>query len=146
MEIEHSRSIHPVTQSRSKIRQRTVRFEILLTIKESEAWEALAESAGVSKAELVRRRMAGCRIKTVPEANWQTYWQLGKIGNNINQIAKAQNTAIADGLIPPPLDPIPFEALQRQIDRLRLHLILGMDSDDSDSDDNAIEDSDDWEE
>lgn len=129
-------------QSRSKVRQRTVRFEILLTLEESEAWEALAESAGVSKAELVRRRMAGCRIKTVPEANWQTYWQLGKIGTNINQIAKAQNSALADGLIPPPLDPIPFEALQRQIDRLRLHLILGMDDECCGSD---IEESDDWE-
>ena len=129
-------------QSRSKVKQRTVRFEMLLTFEESETWEALAESAGVSKAELVRRRMAGCRIKTVPEANWQTYWQLGKIGTNINQIAKAQNTAIADGLIPPPIDPAPFEALQRQIDRLRLHLILGMDDDCCDD---TIEDSDDWE-
>lgn len=118
-----------MSQSKGKVRQRTVRFEMLLTPEESKAWEALAESAGVSKAELVRRRMAGCRIKTVPEANWQTYWQLGKIGNNINQIAKAQNTAVADGQKAAPLDPIPFEQLQKQIDRLRLHLILGMDDD-----------------
>lgn len=118
-----------MSQSKGKVRQRTVRFEMLLTPEESKAWEALAESAGVSKAELVRRRMAGCRIKTVPEANWQTYWQLGKIGNNINQIAKAQNTAVADEQKAAPLDPIPFEQLQKQIDRLRLHLILGMDDD-----------------
>lgn len=118
-----------MSQSKGKVRQRIVRFEMLLTPEESKAWEALAESAGVSKAELVRRRMAGCRIKTVPEANWQTYWQLGKIGNNINQIAKAQNTAVADGQKAATLDPIPFEQLQKQIDRLRLHLILGMDDD-----------------
>ncbi len=118
-----------MSQSKGKVRQRTVRFEMLLTPEESKAWEALAESAGVSKAELVRRRMAGCRIKTVPEANWQTYWQLGKIGNNINQIAKAQNTAVADEQKAARLDPIPFEQLQKQIDRLRLHLILGMDDD-----------------
>jgi hypothetical protein len=105
---------------------------MLLTPDESKTWEALAESAGVSKAELIRRRMAGCRIKTVPEANWQAYWQLGKIGNNINQIAKAHNTAIADGLTPPNIDLTPFEELRRQIDRLRLHLILGADSDNSD--------------
>jgi len=114
----------------------------MLTPAEKEAWTALAETAGLDISELVRRRMAGCRIKTVPEANWQTYWQLGKIGNNINQIAKAQNTAVAEELIPPPLNPIPFKELQRHIDRLRLHLILGMDDDSSDS---TTEDSDDWE-
>ena len=129
-------------QLKGKARLRTVQFKLMLTKTEKETWTALAESAGLDISELVRRRMAGCRIKTVPEANWQTYWQLGKIGTNINQIAKAQNTAIADGLIPPPIDPAPFEALQRQIDRLRLHLILGMDDDCCDD---TIEDSDDWE-
>lgn len=122
-----------MSQSKSKIRQRTVRFEMLLTPDESRSWEALAESAGVSKAELIRRSMAGCRIKTVPEANWQANWQLGKIGNNINQIAKVHNTAIADGLTPPNIDLTPFEELRRQIDRLRMHLILGMDDDSSNS-------------
>lgn len=129
-------------QLKGKARLRTVQFKLMLTKTEKETWTALAESAGLDISELVRRKMAGCRINTVPEANWQTYWQLGKIGTNINQIAKAQNTAIADGLVPPPIDPAPFEALQRQIDRLRLHLILGMDDDCCDD---TIEDSDDWE-
>lgn len=127
----------------TKSRQRTVRFEMLLTPEENQKWENLAQQAGISKAELVRNRMAGCRIRTVPEANWQCYWQLLKIGTNINQIAKAQNTALADGIIPPPIDPIPFERLLRQIDRLRLHLILG--ADDEPSEDDLMEESDDWE-
>lgn len=115
---------------------------MLLTKEENQIWEMLAEQARISKAELVRRRMASCRIQTVPEANWQYYWQLLKIGTNINQIAKAQNTAIADGTIPPPIDPIPFEQLLKKIERLRLHLILGA-SDDPDND-NSLEEADDW--
>ena len=127
----------------TKSKQRIVRFEMLLTPEENQKWESLAQQAGISKAELVRSRMAGSRIRTVPEANWQSYWQLLKIGTNINQIAKAQNTALADGTIPPPIDPIPFEDLLRQIDRLRLHLILGTDNEPSVND--LIEESDDWE-
>ncbi|RAM48048.1 MAG: hypothetical protein C6Y22_30145 [Hapalosiphonaceae cyanobacterium JJU2] len=110
-----------------KPKQHTIRFEMLLTKEQNEHWQALAEKVGISKAELVRRSMAGCRIKTIPQANWQCYWQLLNIGTNIHQIAKAQNSAIANGLIPPPIDPIPFEELTKQINRLRLHLLLGTD-------------------
>ncbi|MCL1475953.1 MobC family plasmid mobilization relaxosome protein [Argonema antarcticum A004/B2] len=126
-----------------KTKQRTIQFKLMLTSQEKEAWSAIASKAGLDISELVRRRMAGCRIRTVPEANWQCYWQLLKIGTNINQIAKAQNTALADGTIPPPIDSIPFERLLRQIDRLRLHLILGADNEPSEDD--LIEESDDWE-
>ncbi|MFB2773185.1 hypothetical protein ACE1AT_28525 [Pelatocladus sp. BLCC-F211] len=111
----------------AKLKQHTIRFEMLLTKEQNEHWQALAEKVGISKAELVRRSMAGCRIKTIPQANWQYYWQLLNIGTNIHQIAKAQNSAIANGLIPPPIDPIPFEELTKQINRLRLHLLLGTD-------------------
>ncbi|MBD2184563.1 plasmid mobilization relaxosome protein MobC [Planktothrix sp. FACHB-1355] len=126
-----------------KTKQRTIQFKLMLTSEEKEAWAAIASKAGLDISELVRRRMAGYRIRTVPEANWQCYWQLLKIGTNINQIAKAQNTALADGTIPPPIDRIPFEDLLRQIDRLRLHLILG--ADDEPSEDDLMEESDDWE-
>lgn len=122
-----------MSKAKTKVRQRTIQFKLMLTPAEKEAWTALAQTAGLDISELVRRRMTGCRIKTVPEANWQANWQLGKIGNNINQIAKAQNTAIADGLTPPNIDLTPFEELRRQIDRLRMYLILGMDDDSSNS-------------
>ncbi|MBW4435231.1 MAG: hypothetical protein KME28_26845 [Pelatocladus maniniholoensis HA4357-MV3] len=111
----------------AKPKQHTIRFEMLLTKEQNEHWQALADSSGISKAELVRRSMAGCRIKTIPQANWQCYWQLLNIGTKINQIAKAQNSAIANGLIPPPIDPILFEELTKQINKLRLHLLLGSD-------------------
>ncbi len=111
----------------AKSKQHIIRFEMLLTKEQNENWQALADSSGISKAELVRRSMARCRIKTIPQANWQCYWHLLNIGTNINQIAKAQNSAIANGLIPPPINPIPFEKLTKQINKLRLHLLLGTD-------------------
>ena len=131
------------TPPKRNIKQRTIQFKIMLTPIEKEKWTTLARSAGLDISELVRRRMAGCRIQTVPEANWQCYWQLLKIGTNINQIAKVQNTAVADGTIPPPIDPIPFEQLLRQINKLRLHLILGANN--NPNDDSIIEETDDWE-
>lgn len=126
---------------RTKVR--TIQFKIMLTPAEKEKWTALADFARIDVSELVRRRMANCRIKTIPEANWKCYWQLLKIGTNINQIAKAQNTALAEDMILPPIDPIPFEELLKQIDKLRLHLILGAENDRNDND--YFEDSDDWE-
>jgi Bacterial mobilisation protein (MobC) len=131
------------TPPKRNTKQRTIQFKIMLTAIEKEKWTTLAQSAGLDISELVRRRMAGCRIQTVPEANWQCYWQLLKIGTNINQIAKVQNTAVADGTIPPPIDPIPFDQLLRQINKLRLHLILGADN--RPNDDSIIEETDDWE-
>lgn len=122
-------------------KQRIIQFKLMLTPSEKQKWTTLAQLSGLNISELIRRRMAGCRIQTIPRANWQFHWQLGKIGTNINQIAKAQNTAIAQGLIIPPIDPIPFEELQKQIDRLRLQLLLG--TDDSKEDSN-IEQEDDW--
>ena len=101
----------------------TVRFEMLLTKELSAHWQALADKVGISKAELVRRSMAGCRIKTIPEANWQCYWELLKISTSISQIAQAQENAINLRLTPPPIDPVPFEKLATEISRLRAQLI-----------------------
>jgi hypothetical protein len=108
----------------AKQKQHTVRFEMLLTKEQNEHWQALAESNGISKAELVRRRMAGCRIKSIPQINWKCYWQLLKISEDISQILKAYNDVITKGLTPPPIDFNTFEKLLREISTLRLCLIL----------------------
>ncbi|MBW4604338.1 MAG: hypothetical protein KME29_33415 [Calothrix sp. FI2-JRJ7] len=121
-------------------KQHIVRFEMLLTKELSEHWQTLANKLGISKAELVRRSMAGYRIKTIPKANWQCYWELLKISTNINQIAQAQESSINQGLTPPPIDPVPFEKLATEISRLRAQLILA-----TDGANNEAEDSDDWE-
>lgn len=112
-------------QMTAKQKHHTVRFEMLLTKEQNEYWQALADSLNISKAELVRRKMAGCRIKTIPQANWKCYWQLLKISDDINQIAKTQSVAIAQGLTPPQFDLIPFDELIAEISRLRLYLLLG---------------------
>jgi hypothetical protein len=65
------------------------------------------------------------RTQTIPQANWKCYWQLLKISDDINQIAKTQNLAIAQGLTPAQFDLIPFEELIAEISRLRLCLLLG---------------------
>lgn len=83
----------------------------------------LVQLSGLSISELIRCRMAGCRIQIIPKANWQFHWQLDKIGINVSQIVKDQNTAIAQGLIMLPIDSIPFEELHKQIDRLCLQLL-----------------------
>ncbi|RUT03809.1 hypothetical protein DSM106972_047230 [Dulcicalothrix desertica PCC 7102] len=123
-----------------KPKQYIVRFEMLLTKEILEHWQALADKVGISKAELVRRSMAGCRIKTIPEANWQCCWELLKISTSISQIAQAQESAINQGLTPPPINPIPFQELATEISRLRAQLILG-----TDGANNEAENTDDWE-
>jgi hypothetical protein len=124
----------------AKQKHHTIRFEMLLTAQQNDHWQALAESNSISKAELVRRRMSGCRIKTTPQINWKCYWQLLKISQDINQIAKTQNLALSQGLIPPQIEQIPFEELQTEISQLRLHLLLGRDE----ATKKELENSDDW--
>ncbi len=124
----------------AKRKQHTVRFEMLLTPEQNEHWQALAESNGISKAELVRRRMAGCRIKSIPQINWKCNWQLLKVSEDISQIAQTQNIAITTGLIPPPIDHIPFKELATQISKLRLFLLL----ESNETTDSELEQSDDW--
>ena len=120
----------------AKQKQHTVRFEMLLTPEQNEHWQALAESNGISKAELVRRSMAGCRIKSIPQVNWKCYWQLLKISEDISQIAKAQS------LTPPPIDFSAFDDLLREISTLRLRLCLVLESEESIEDE--LKESDDW--
>jgi hypothetical protein len=126
----------------SHSKQRIIQFKVMLTPSEREKWTTLAQLTGLNISELVRRRMAGCRIQTIPKANWQFHWQLGEISTNINQIVKAQKSAISQGLIMPPIDPIPFEQLQKQIDRLRLQLLLGTNNNSKEDSDREGEDKD----
>lgn len=123
-----------------KYKKHTVRFEMVLTKEQNDHWQALAKSCGISKAELIRRRMSGCRIKSIPEVNWKCYWKLSKISKDISQIASSQNIAITNGLIPPPVESIPFEDLLKEISRLRLCLLL----ENNNEIDDELEISNDW--
>lgn len=109
----------------AKPKQQMVRFEILLTKEQNETLVQQADSLGISKAELVRRRIAKSRIKSIPQVNWQCYWQLLKIAEDISCIAQAQDNAMYSASIPQAIDPIMIEELMKQISQIRLHLILG---------------------
>ncbi|RUT04051.1 hypothetical protein DSM106972_049650 [Dulcicalothrix desertica PCC 7102] len=109
----------------AKPKQQTVRFEMLLTKEQNDSLVQQADSLGISKAELIRRRIAKSRIKSIPQVNWQCYWQLLKIAEDIKCIAQTQNNAMDNGSIPQAIDPIMIEELMIQISQIRLHLILG---------------------
>lgn len=124
----------------AKPKQRMVRFEMLLTKEQNDSLVEIANSLGITKAEFVRRRIAKCRIKTIPQVNWQCYWQLLKIAEDINHIAQTQNNAICNGSTPSVINPIMIEELMKQISEIRLHLIV-----DAKALNKQSEDNDDWE-
>lgn len=68
--------------------------------------DAQAEAVNLSRSAYITKKMQGLPVlpAKVPEINWQAYrelcviaHQLPALGNNINQIAKAMNTATVKG-------------------------------------------------
>jgi hypothetical protein len=59
----------------------------------------------------------------IPKINEETYWELGKIGTNLNQITRAINRAVKEGS-PISADPRPeILKLTKKIEEVRLELI-----------------------
>ncbi len=59
----------------------------------------------------------------IPQINEQTYWELGKIGVNLNQITRAINRAVkaGEGVA---VDPRPeIEAIHTALNEIRLQLL-----------------------
>ena len=57
-------------------------------------WQALAASRGVSLSELIRASLGGLRLRTrrePPPVAPELLRELARIGNNLNQIARAAN-------------------------------------------------------
>ncbi len=82
--------------------KRTNLISLRLTDSEKEDWEAKALAAGMGKnlSKFIRYCVERERIylaPPVPAINEATYAQLGRIGNNINQIAYAINRAVKMG-------------------------------------------------
>lgn len=55
-------------------------------------FEARAANAGLHEAEYLRRIANNVEIRTYPAINREALLELGKIGTNINQIAKVANS------------------------------------------------------
>ncbi|MCC2691541.1 plasmid mobilization relaxosome protein MobC [Nodularia sp. LEGE 04288] len=58
----------------------------------------MARENGLTISELFRSKTLKNKLpRRVTRVAGQTYWELGKIGNNLNQIAKAINTTVLMG-------------------------------------------------
>ncbi len=78
---------------------RTVGKLVMLTPTEKQEWLALAEKAGLDLNTYIRSCVERRKITPpLPPVNYETVYQLGKVGNNLNQQVKAFNTALKTGM------------------------------------------------
>jgi hypothetical protein len=101
--------------------------------------QSQAKNAELSMSEYVRRSALRRQLPPlIPAINLETYRELGRIGTNVNQMAKAVNTSISEGKRTD-LDPLPLQQLAATIQEIRL-LLLGINetaTDLEDAEDNA---------
>jgi hypothetical protein len=101
-------------------------FRLRLTQLEREQWEAMAEAVGLGNnlSKFVRHCVERRSLPApIPQINEQTYWELGKIGVNLNQITHAINRAVKEGS-KVAVDPRPeIEAVKTALDEIRLQLL-----------------------
>ncbi len=101
-------------------------FRLRLTSSEREQWFAMAEAVGLGNnlSKFVRHCVEKRSLPApIPLLNEQTYWELGKIGVNLNQITHAINRAVKEGS-PVAVDPRrEIEAIHTALDEIRLQLL-----------------------
>ena len=73
--------------------KKTNKIEVWLSDIELADFENLRSQTALSRADVIRALIQKRRIKrlSVPEVSRATYVELGKIGGNVNQLAKAAN-------------------------------------------------------
>ena len=106
----------------SKNLLRTKKLEARVNAIEDEMIKQKALDAGLSIAEFTRRCVL---LKPLPrrmsKITLTTYRELARIGNNINQLTRATNTAIKMGL-QPPADSGELEELRKLLQKIGLKL------------------------
>ncbi len=101
-------------------------FRLRLTSSEREQWFAMAEAVGLGNnlSKFVRHCVEKRSLPApIPLLNEQTYWELGKIGVNLNQITHAINRAVKEGskvAVDPRRE---IEAIHTALDEIRLQLL-----------------------
>jgi hypothetical protein len=101
-------------------------FRLRLTQLEREQWSALAEEVGLGNnlSKFVRHCVERRTLPApIPQINEQTYWELGKIGVNLNQITHAINRAVKEGssvTVDPRKEIL---AVKTALDEIRLQLL-----------------------
>lgn len=71
-----------------------MRIEIRTTPEEKRRWQEIAENKGVSLSELVRSALGGQRLRKrrePPRVDPDLLRELARMGNNLNQLARAAN-------------------------------------------------------
>lgn len=71
-----------------------MRIEIRTTPEEKRRWQEIAENKGVSLSELVRSALGGQRLRKrrePPKVDPDLLRELARVGNNLNQLARAAN-------------------------------------------------------
>ena len=79
--------------------------------------DELCVKAGMQRGEYLRAAALHKVPTIIPKVNQDAWSGLGRIGNNVNQIARALNASNISG------DAVPVEDVLRAIDSLRLALI-----------------------
>jgi hypothetical protein len=132
--------------SRRKQSKRLIRnhlFSLRLSDIELDLLRIKSQDAGMSASELMRRNgLLRPLPKRLSKISLQTYWELGQIGNNLNQLVKATNTAIKMGRTPP-ANPELLEELLEVLHQCRRD-IAQVDTEE-DNDWEEEEEDDDWE-
>ena len=114
-------------------------YSVYLSDIELEMLRDRALESGMKASELIRKNALMRPLpRRVSKIDLKTYIELGRIGNNLNQLTKAANTAALYGLSPP----ADTGELQELSKLLRLILLKLSDADD---DEEVEEEFDDWE-
>ena len=104
-------------------------YPVRLSKIELEMLRNRALEAGIKASELVRRNALMRPLpKRISKVDLKTYIELGRIGNNLNQLTKGVNTALKYG-VTPPADKGELQELLELLHSIRLK-IAGVDDDD----------------
>lgn len=96
------KSLVMVNRKQSKRLVRKHLFSLRLSEIELDLLRLKSADAGMSASELMRRNgLLRPLPKRLSRISLKAYWELGQIGNNLNQLVKATNTAIKMGRTPP---------------------------------------------
>ncbi len=118
---------------------RTHSYSVYLSDIELEMLRSRALESGMKASELIRKNTLMRPLpRRISKVDLKTYIELGRIGNNLNQLTKAANTALKYGLSPP-ADTGELQELSRLLRLILLKLS------DADGDEEIEEEFDDWE-
>ena len=111
-------------------------FPLRLSASERTVLEAKASAAGLKLSPYLRQaglnKTISSKTNRVPAINRATYVELGRIGNNINQMTKAAHKSLQRGM-GCNVNPTELSALLRLLKQVRLEILAIEQQEDDDS-------------